>query len=264
VLAAVLLTVASVHAAPARADDPPRRVLIAGDSVGFSLAPALQQAGAAHGVQVESAALFGCPVVVGSPVDDDGKPFPTVPSCPVDRAVHYRSAVERFRPDVVVWISGWETSARIVDGQLFRFGTIAGNRELTRNIDEAVQWLTGAGARVVMLPLAPSAQPSDHGAPSPTNDARMVGLANILRTYARQHSDAVSLVDLPALICPHGPPCPAEVDGVEPRPADGIHFEGAGAGWVAARVLPLLLQPAPPPPTAANEVNAALTRASRG
>src|SRR5262245_35759569 len=169
---AVTLTLAASagHAVPASADEPARRVLVAGDSVGFSLFPALQLAGVARGVQVDTAALFGCPVVDGAPVDDDGKPFPTVPVCPVDRPTHYRAAVARFRPDVVVWISGWETSARIVDGQLFRFGTINGNRELIRRIDEAVDWLTSTGARVVFVPLPPSAQPSVHGVPSPAND----------------------------------------------------------------------------------------------
>jgi hypothetical protein len=257
---ATALTFAAVagHTLPASSDEPPRRVLIAGDSVGFSLFPALQRAGAAHGVRVETAALFGCPVVAGAPVDDDGKPFPTVPVCPVDRAAHYQAAVARFRPDVVVWISGWETSARVVDGRLFRFGTIDGNRELLQRIDEAVKWLTSTSARVVFVPLAPSAQPSAHGVPSPTNDTRMVGLANLLRTYGREHPGPVSVVDLPSLICPHGPPCPAEVDGVVPRPADGIHFEGPGSAWVADRVLALVLEPPSPPPPPSG-ANAALT-----
>jgi len=192
-------------------------VLIAGDSVGHSLFPALQRAGAARGVQVESAALFACPVVDGVPVDDEGKPFPTVPGCPVNRPEHYRGAVARFRPDVVVWVSSWETSARIVAGRLSLFGTIDGNRDLIQRIDEAVGWLTSTGARVVFVPLAPSAQPSARGVPSPTNDARIVELGNVLRAYSRQHSGATSVVDLPALICPQGPPCPAEVDGVVPR-----------------------------------------------
>src|SRR5438093_468367 len=83
-------------------------------------------------------------------------------------------------------------------------------RELMQRVDEVVGWLTSTGARVVFLPLAPSAHPSAYGVPSPTNDARMVGLANVLRSYSRQHPGAVSVVDLPALICPQGPPCPAE------------------------------------------------------
>lgn len=262
--ALTLATVAAVPA-PVSAGDPPRRVLIAGDSVGFSLFPALREAGAAHGVQVETAALFGCPVVDGAPVDDNGRPFPTVPVCPVDRPAHYRTAVARFRPDVVVWISGWETSARIVDGQVFRFGTITGNRDLLHRVDDAVHWLTADGARVVFVPLAPSAQPSAHGVPSPTNDERMVGLANLLGTYAHRHPEAASVVDLPALICPDGPPCPAEVDGVVPRPSDGVHFAGTGAAWVAERVLRIALQIPEPRAQAAAQTNAGLTaHASRG
>jgi hypothetical protein len=250
--------------APAEADNVPRRLLIVGDSVGFSLFPGFEQAGSPRGVEVESAALFGCPVVEGDPVSDDGTPFPNAPTCKVDRASHYRSVVTRFRPDVVVWIGSWETSARIVDGQLFRFGTIAGNRELTQKIDEAVHWFTDSGARVVFVPLAPSAQPSDHGVPSSTNDARITQLTNVLRIYAEHHADAVSFVDLPAMICAHGPPCPAVVDGVVLRPADGIHFEGAGPAWVADHVLPLALQRPPPPTPPANGANAALTGRPRG
>jgi SGNH domain (fused to AT3 domains) len=166
--------------------------------------------------------------------------------------------VARFRPDVVVWVSSWETSARIVAGRLSHFGTIDGNHDLIQRIDEVVGWLTSTGARVVFVPLAPSAQPSAHGVPSPANDARIVELANVLRTYARQHSSATSVVDLPALICPQEPACPAEVDGVVPRPADGIHFEGRGATWVADHVLPLVLEPASPSPPPSG-ANAALT-----
>lgn len=256
--AALILAATAGHTSPASADESARRVLIAGDSVGFSLFPALQQTGAGQSVQVETAALFACPVVDGVPVADDGTPFPAVPACPVDRPTHYRAAVARFRPDVVVWISSWETSARIVDGQVFRFGTIVGNRDLVRRIDDAVGWLASTGARVVIVPLPPSAQPSDHGVPSATNDTRLVELANVLRSYARRHPAGVSVVDLPALICPHGPPCPAEVEGVVPRPADGTHFEGSGAAWVADRVLPLLLEPPAPAPVATG-ANAALT-----
>jgi hypothetical protein len=194
------------------------------------------------------------------PVDYEGKPFPTVPACPVNRPEHYRAAVARFRPDVVVWVSSWETSARIVAGRLSHFGTIDGNHDLIQRIDEVVGWLTSTGARVVFVPLAPSAQPSAHGVPSPANDARIVELANVLRTYARQHSSATSVVDLPALICPQGPACPAEVDASSPDPPTastskgrvrrGLPITPSRSCWNPRRLRPRRAAPTPRSPHA--------------
>lgn len=98
--------------------------------------------------------------------------------------------------------------------------------------------------------VAPNAYPSDIGRPNPIGDAGKRDLAKLLRSYARLRPERAGLVDLAAMLCPAGPPCPADVGGVRPRPIDGLHFAGAGPGWVAAQLLPPLLgpPPAPPPP----------------
>ena len=44
------------------------------------------------------------------------------------------------------------------------------------------------------------------------------------------------------IVCPLGPPCPAEVDGVVLRPKDGRHFDGDGSNWVASHLLDRLFE----------------------
>ena len=73
---------------------------------------------------------------------------------------------------------------------------------------------------------------------------RALHLNDLFRQYAAAHPDRVAVLDLAALVCPAGPPCPTEVEGVTLRPVDGGHFAGDGPAWVAPRVLDRLVGPA--------------------
>jgi len=57
----------------------------------------------------------------------------------------------------------------------------------------------------------------------------------------RRHPAGARLVDIAKELCPDGPPCPAEVDGVEPRGLDGAHFDPEGSVWLARWMLPQIL-----------------------
>jgi hypothetical protein len=58
----------------------------------------------------------------------------------------------------------------------------------------------------------------------------------------------VSLIDLPAILCPDGARCPAEIaPGVRPRDLDGFHFDGDGAVWLAGQLMGMLIGTTPPP-----------------
>jgi hypothetical protein len=232
----------------------PSRVMVVGDSIALSLIPNLEQAGAALGVELLSAALNGCGVIVGQPTHPDGTPYIDVVQdtrlC-VGTAMAAQNAILTSQPpDVIVWMSGWESwPDRVVDGQLVRFNTLTGNNVILAKIDEAVRRLTAGGARLVFVPVAPKAYPSQVGFPNIPGDFRVTQLNKMLRNYASDHPDLVSFVDLPALICPTGAPCPAEpVPGIRPRDRDGFHFIDPGAQWVADQLMPVILEPPPPPP----------------
>jgi SGNH domain (fused to AT3 domains) len=246
--------IAAADAAPAQNPPPPQRMLLVGDSTAETMFPFLRDAAAARGVDLESAARIGCSVIDGDPKLDDGRPYVDIygdtSQCDAITSSEQDRLLATQRPDVVVWLSEWEAwPNRLLDGQLVHFGTIPGNKAILAHIDAAVARLTAGGARLVFLPTAPRAYPSVRGLANPAGDARIVQLAKLLRSYARQHADNVSLVDLPTILqCPTGNMCPAEVGpGIRPRNLDGFHFDGDGAVWLADHVMSMLVGTTPPP-----------------
>jgi len=249
------LQAAPALAAPAQQPAPPQRILLVGDSTAETMYPFLRDAAAAHGITVESAARIGCGVIDGEPKNDDGQSYRDIfgdtSQCAGITAAMQNDLLATEHPDLIVWLSGWESwPNRVLDGQLVHFGTIEGNKAVMAHIDAAVNRLTAGGAHLVFMPVAPNAYPSVRGVPTYANDARLVQLAKMLRTYAQQHSDKVSLIDLPVMLCPNGPMCPAEVaPGIRPRNLDGFHFDGDGAVWLANQLTAMLDGSTPPPPS---------------
>jgi hypothetical protein len=76
---------------------------------------------------------------------------------------------------------------------------------------------------------------------SPEFDWRFADLDTALEAFVARHEPQAELVDVARKICPDGPPCPAEVEGVEPRKLDGAHFDPAGSVWLARWMLPEIL-----------------------
>lgn len=221
------------------------RILAVGDSTMCSLFPGLAAAATQAGGTIDSAAVIGCGVASGETTTTRGEQVtPNSHRCPalVDAALD--SAFERTTPDVVVWMSVWEKSDLVVDGETLVSGTPEAEAEIQERMDGALARLTAGGAKVVVLTV-PAAAPNDaQGVANTSNavdDASYVRLDGILRRFAARHPDAVTLVDLAGRLCAAGPPCPAEVDGVAHRP-DGRHLTPAAAGAVAHWLLPQLVQ----------------------
>lgn len=250
----VLTQVGAAAAAPAQQPPPPQRILVVGDSTAVTLFPYLRDAAAPRGISVAVAARIGCGVIDGAPRLDDGRPyidyFGDTTQCAGISETLQNQGLASQNPDLIVWISGWESwPNRLLDGQIVKFGTVAGNKTIRARIDAAVGRLTAGGARLVFLPVPPNAYPSVRGLVNIQGDARLANLAKLLRGYARQRADKVSLVDLPTVLaCPVQERCPAEVaPGIRPRNLDGFHFDGAGAVWLADQLMGMLVGTTPPP-----------------
>ena len=238
---------------------PPQRILIVGDSTAETMFPFLRDAAAAHGVEVQSAARIGCSVIDGDPKLDDGRPYVDMygdtSQCASITSAQQNRLLASENPDVVIWLSEWEAwPNRVLDGQLEHFGTIPGNKAILAHIDAAANRLTARGARLALMPTPPRAYPSVRGLANPAGDARVVQLAKVLRSYASEHTDKVTLIDLPTILqCATAARCPEEVaPGIKPRELDGFHFDGDGAAWLANQITGMLLgtTPLPTPPTA--------------
>ena len=220
----------------------PARIVVVGDSVPYTLLPGLEPAAAAQGVSVDTALVAGCGVVGGVVVNTDGRVPPHAPDCErlVDEYEH--TTLDRVRPDVVVWMSTWETYDRIVGGKRVQFGSKQWDRMMLGEIDQAAHRLTADGAHLVITTMAPRA-PNELLSPvaAAAESARFVHLNELYTQYAHAHPETTSVVDFADAVCPGGPPCPRTVDGIDLRPLDGLHFTPDTAGWASRWLLETVL-----------------------
>jgi peptidoglycan/LPS O-acetylase OafA/YrhL len=219
----------------------PSRLLLVGDSVPYTLLPGLQPLGGERGVAVDTALVAGCGVVGGVATYYDGQVPPHAQGCEKLVDDYEQTTLDRDRPDIVIWMSTWEINDRIVNGDRIKFGDAAWDAMMLDKIDQATQRLTTGGAHVVITTMAPRA-PNELVPPSDgAETSRYVRLNELYTQYARAHPESVSVVDFAGIVCPGGPPCPRTVDGIDPRPLDGLHFTPNTAGWAARRLLDAVL-----------------------
>jgi len=212
-----------------------------GDSVPYTLLPGLRPVAAEQGVSVDTALVAGCGVVGGVATYYDGRVPPHAEGCEQLVDDYERTALDRDRPDIVVWMSTWEVNDRIVGGERIKFGGAGWDAMLLDKINQAARRLTAGGAHLVITTMAPRG-PNDLVGPSDAAEtSRYVRVNDLYRQYAREHPDTVSVVDFAGAVCPGGPTCPRTVDGIDPRPLDGLHFTPQTAGWAAQQLLDAVL-----------------------
>jgi hypothetical protein len=220
------------------------RILLVGDSTACSLWPGLNAAGNVQGIPSDQGSVFGCGVASDQITTTRNEAItPNSTRCHdlVDSTI--RGALARARPTVVVWMSIWEKSDLVVEGRTVVAGTPDGESEIMQRMDDALARLTVGGARVVLVTeAAPAPNPaqSTETTDPRADDAGYLRLNELLRRFAARHADNVTLVDLAAKVCPTGPPCPENVEGLHARP-DGHHFTPTAAVWAARFVLTSML-----------------------
>jgi lysophospholipase L1-like esterase len=224
------------------------RVLLLGDSTACSLYPGLKAVGDQTGAVVAQAAVFGCGIAAGQITTTDGEQItPHSERCPamVDAAV--TPAIAQMRPDVVIWMSLWEKSDIVVNGATLRSGTPEGDAEMLRRMDAALANITKYGAKVVLVTVAAPAPNDAEGTTNASNaidNASYARLDRIDRRFAAEHPDTVTIADFAHVLCPDGPPCQEDVNGMRMRP-DGRHFTPAAASVAAEWLMPQLVAASP-------------------
>jgi peptidoglycan/LPS O-acetylase OafA/YrhL len=220
------------------------RVLLVGDSTACTMLPGLEAVGAPEGVQFEDAAVIGCGVVSGeiAPVFLNGENVNRDSKYCQARAIALETRALRIdRPNIVLWASTWERMALVVgDGahqKVLTQGSPQWRTVLLQRIKSRVQLFTAAGARVVMLTQPPFVRNGHPTGPS-AGDADFVRLNSLLTQFAL-HQPHVTVVNLAALVCPAGPPCPQITDGLGYR-TDGAHYSADGSLAAARWLLPQL------------------------
>jgi hypothetical protein len=213
---------------------------IVGDSVASSLVAGFSDAAKPLGFTVLDATLPGCGLAVAFAVNRDGTPFAWSSDCPdrIETRIS-RLFTRADRIDLVLWLSSWDFADQRVDGRHVRFHTEEGDRVLIESMDRVVRRFRDHGSRVAIL-TPPERAVSDRAPAGLDPEGHLRHYYELLRDFARGRPEDVVLVDLAALVCPGGLPCPEHVEGQRLRP-DGGHFSRDGAFWVGQRVLPTLV-----------------------
>jgi peptidoglycan/LPS O-acetylase OafA/YrhL len=217
----------------------PRLIGVIGDSVAMSLIPGLEVQASPRGISVASAAIPGCGATDAFSLDSAGNPFSWSDDCVTAVPELQAQLITEFRPDVVLWLSSWETSDRLVAGRAVHFGTPEGDAALLRGMTATLDRVTAGGAHLVMLTLPPRGQRQD-GRTVRDDPAAIDHLDELIMDFAFAHADQVQLIDFANIVCHGGAPCPNEIDGMWMRP-DGMHFTDETSVWPAARLLDILL-----------------------
>jgi hypothetical protein len=236
----------SAACAPTKKGPPHPRILLVGDSIAEGFASSLQ--GAVGGRPFESAAIRGCGILRGRIADFQGTEVPWAEACDAVTWGRHEEFLDRFQPDIVVWLSIIEIQPRRVDGDLYTptgpnlsgpgIAGTAGDAKILELMDEAWGHLTSHGARLVVLTMPPPESPFEDA-----KDERTEWLNVLLKTFASRHPENTRLIDLAAIACPPAgeTPCPVVVDGIRIRlDVTRVHFSPEGAAWAAARVGPLI------------------------
>ena len=209
----------------------PLRVMVAGDSVGWSVAWGASRDDLTDSVQVSNRALVGCGVLpadtVRVPVSAPAEPY--APLCA--KAPDARRIGLAERPDLVLlWIGAWEVFDQRVGGTDYRVGTGRYATLLEDQIQALVDEFRAAGVPTV-LPLVPCFGPSPVYPVERLDPDRIAWVNARVRAVALRNRGWVRLVDpTPQLCGADGKTRERNEAGVEIRP-DGAHFESDSAVW---------------------------------
>jgi peptidoglycan/LPS O-acetylase OafA/YrhL len=202
----------------------PKRVLLVGDSIAFTLGVGLMEDEQRYGVEVANAAILGCAFNTRGELNSRGKWEAQYAGCPT-ALQQWRRDERAFRAQAVVVELGyrdefdWRWS-----GRLQHIGQSGYDALLRHRIERYVQVLGGGGVPVLFLSVPwadPAALPDGSPPPaaSPTRHARVNAM---LRAAAADHPGRVGLLDLDKVVSP-GDHFNGSINGHLCR-FDGVHL----------------------------------------
>ena len=215
---------------PATVHGRPLRVLITGDSVGWSLGRDLGPE-LIDTVLVSNRALIGCGIMPPESlfvVGDDPKPYPE--TCL--RQAEAESLGMADEPDLVLlWLGAWEVYDQILGGERFSHGDERFVTYLEQRIQERVDLYRENGLPTV-IPVVPCFGPSGpHQGTERRQAERLDWVNDRLRAVAERNRTWVRMIDPDPVLCEDGEAIETTPEGLVLR-ADGSHFDSSAATWL--------------------------------
>jgi len=205
---------------PAAKRTGPRRVVVVGDSVAYTLFPGLRANEAHSHFYFLTAAQTGCPIDIEATelhiAGQDPVHLALPAYCQWPRV--WPPMIRRTDPDVVVALWGlWDLYDPDVHGTRLVVGTPQWTGFMEATLNHALDILTARGARVVIL-TTPYID---------ANNDRVDTLNALFRTVAARRPKRVTVVDIqPAMTY------------LSPQRWDGVHFTAAGADLLGRVLVP--------------------------
>jgi peptidoglycan/LPS O-acetylase OafA/YrhL len=203
---------------------PPKRVLLVGDSLAFTLGVGMQSDEQRYGVELADAGILGCAFTTTGQLDVNGAWQGQSAGCP--NALKQWAQDERtLRAQAVVVELGYRDQFDWrINGKTERLGQPAFDASVQKQIDQYVKVLGRGGVPVVFLSV-PYTHPPDlpNGSPAPAaSPARHAIINSMLRSAARLDPTHVQVLGIDKTVSP-GNHYQSKVNGQLCR-FDGIHF----------------------------------------
>jgi hypothetical protein len=203
---------------------PPKKVLVIGDSLAFSLGLGQMIEEHNYGVEVANAAILGCSFYTGGQLDESGTWEAPPSGCP-GALGQWRRDERAFKPQAVIVELGyrdefdWRSHGKVV-----HLGQPAFDAAVEAQIERYIQVL-GAGQTPILFLSVPFAdpRPEPDGSPSPAGSAaRHTVINSLLRAAAATNPSEVRVLNVDRVVSP-GNRYQRRVNGQLCR-FDGIHF----------------------------------------
>jgi peptidoglycan/LPS O-acetylase OafA/YrhL len=216
---------------------PPKRVLLIGDSLAFTLGVPWLGNEERYGIQLTDAAILGCAFTTQGELNVAGTWEGQSAGCP--NALEQWAKEERaLHPQAVVVEFGYRDQFDWrIDGKVVHLGQPAFDAYVQKQIDRMVQVLGTGGTKILFLSV-PYSHPPDlpNGSAAPAaSPARHALINEMLEAAARRHPNAVKVLDIDPTISPDNH-YDASVNGQLCR-FDGVHFTVYCSELLEPRVL---------------------------
>jgi peptidoglycan/LPS O-acetylase OafA/YrhL len=203
---------------------PPKKVLLIGDSLAFSLGLGQMIEEHHYGVEVANAAILGCAFHTAGELNVSGT-WESLPAGCQNALSQWQRDERKFRPQAVIVELGyrdefdWRSRAKVM-----HLGQPAFDASVEAAIEQYVQVL-GAGHTPILFMSVPYAQPRPQpdGSPSPAGSpARHARINALLQSAAGSDPSLVRVLDIDKVVSP-GNRYQRDVNGKLCR-FDGVHF----------------------------------------
>ncbi|MGA2013708.1 MAG: acyltransferase family protein [Solirubrobacteraceae bacterium] len=202
---------------------PPKRVLLIGDSIAFTIGVPLMSDEQRYGVELANGAILGCSFSAKGQLDVNGTWEGLSAGCPDALSTWSREEQATHAQEVVVELGYRDEFDWRIDGRVVHLGQPAFDRYVQAQIDRYVAVLGRGGVKVVFLTVPYTDPPAQaDGSPAPAASAsRHTEINAMLQAAARRYPKTVSVLDIDTTLSP-GNHYDAKVNGQLCR-FDGIH-----------------------------------------